>query len=265
MYGPAIAQTRSRLNATTTPIGDHASVNMTLHMSPIRHFRALVRSNQAAERASMDTVSAAAWRARSPLPTTAPAFTGACGCCGTIGDLWPARDAISRNFTAYDQWTHPAHPWLCAACTWTFTDPDLRTIPHLIVDPDQLQPLTTTDAFQLLAAGPLGLHQAVVVPLRPGRRHLMPIARWAHVCTDTGCLPWTPADAHLLTTYAWLRRLGFSPAELAQSAPAYPTLRRRPAAERGHILTTWQQLNPWRCPDSLWLPLASRITKEESR
>lgn len=211
----------------------------------------------------MDTVSATAWRAHTQLPAIPAATTGTCGCCGTPGDLWPAHDAISRNFTAYDQWTHPAHPWLCAACTWTFTNPTLRTTAHLVTTPDQLQPLTPTDAFHLLASGPLAPHQAVVVPLRPGRRHLLPTARWAHVCTDTGPLPWTPADAHLLTTYAWLRHLGFSPTDLTQPAPAYPALHAHPPHERDHILTTWQHLDPWRCPDSPWLPLASRITKEE--
>ncbi|WP_394277265.1 hypothetical protein [Luteococcus sp.] len=234
-------------------------------MSPIGRCAALVHSNHHPGGTAIDTVSAAAWRAHSPMPATAPATTGACGCCGGLGDLWPAREAISRNFTAYDQWTHPAQPWLCAACTWTFTDRDLRTLPHLITTPHQIRSLTTADAFHLLAAGPLGPHQAVVIPLRPGRRHLLPTARWAHVCTDTGCLPWPPADAHLLTTYAWLRRLGFSPTDIANPAPAYPTLRRHPAPERGRILATWQHLDPWRSPDSPWLPLASCITKEEAR
>lgn len=205
-----------------------------------------------------------AWQAAgSPCPMTPATGPSLCGCCGTTAETWPAKKAISRNFTGYDHWARPAHPWLCAACTWSYTDPALRDHPHLLTRTPPAITQTSLDTIaNRLCQGPLTSDSALVVPLRPRRRHLLPHAAWGRISLDTATIPWTARDATLMSDYRWLRRQGFSATHITARAPDFTQLQRCPAQTRSQILSTWQRLHAWRCPDSPWLALASRITQE---
>ena len=206
-------------------------------------------------------VVAAAWAANPPPPPPPPP-QGHCGRCGQTQPVWPAHQALSPNFSAYDTWTSPSHRWLCAACTWAYTTPALRSTTHRITTTATLQSLTRTQALDLLRSHPLTSDEALVMPLRPGRRHLLPTAPWGHITTDPGPIPWTSTDTHLLTEYAALRQRGFTPADLASRAPDFKRLQRCGGPDLAGTLNLWKRLDPWRCPDSPWLAIASHVTKE---
>lgn len=212
----------------------------------------------------MGEIGAVAWRAAgSPLPDHPDLGTGCCSCCAATATIWPATVAISRNFTGYDQWIHPAGTTLCAPCTWTYRCPALRSQAHQVDHhPEACNPLDLPSVLHQLAAGPMPSHRALVVPLHPGRRHLVPIATWGHVTTESGPLPWRCDDVEILSHYVWLRSQGFPAAALQQRAPTYQHLRRLAPPHQAQTLTLWRRLDPWRIPDSPWLALASRITKE---
>jgi hypothetical protein len=81
----------------------------------------------------------------------------------------------------------------------------------------------------------VGTDTAVVVPLRPGRKHLLPDARWDTATVDDAQLIWTSVDAHRLAVMRRLRAHGFSESMLCDDSPAYlaglpPTSGRRSSA-----------------------------------
>lgn len=210
----------------------------------------------------MTAVTHAAWQAtRPPMPATAR--HGTCGKCGTPDQpLVAAAQAISKSFTAYDSWRHPHQPWLCPSCTWGYTNQHLRTEPHLVTLNPPTCTLSPTDQLHaLLTSGALSPTTAVVLPMRPGRRHLMPVAEWGRITIDTGPTPWSSHDAALLTTYTTLRRQGFTPPALALPAADFRTLRR--CSDPGAVMRDWALLAPWRRPDSPWIAIAAKLTKED--
>lgn len=203
----------------------------------------------------------AAWLGTGAPTTGTNADEGPCARCGLAGELVPTRSVISKSFTSFDGWSDPAGPGLCPACTWGHSSAALRSVPHLVTrEPTALRKLTKQEAGTLLRAGDLGPGRALVVPLRPGRKHVLPTAIWGRVSIDDIHLPWRAQDAELLTLILELRADGFGTRMLSEPAPPFRVLQAIPSVKWQRILHIWDQLAPWRAPDNPWLPLALHLT-----
>lgn len=177
----------------------------------------------------------------------------------------PTRDVVSATFTGYDGWQRPAGEALCPACTWGYTGAGLRASAHLVEGhPPGLAALTRAGLLALLLAGMVPGDRAVVVPLRPGRKHLLPVARWGMVTLDNTWVRWGAGDAGRLSTMLWLRSLGFGSRQLLSPAPAYPVLARHPAGMVRAVLAAWAALDVWRTGDNPWLALAVHASTPEA-
>lgn len=171
------------------------------------------------------------------------------------------RSVISKSFTGFDGWVSPAGSHLCGACRWSYTDPGLRRVPHLITrEPAGIREQTLAQVQELLGRGAVGGAIALVVPLRPGRKHILPDASWGRVNIDNAQLSWTVQDAGRLQAMVELRAMGFGTRMLCSPTPAYPVLRSLPAESWARVLQLWDQVEPWRTSDNPWLDLAVRIT-----
>lgn len=201
-----------------------------------------------------------AWRANgSPAVVSTPpaAALGPCSRCSTEDRLAPTLSVVSRNFSSYDGWADPSGPGLCRACTWAYRNPMLRTVPHLIVRwPELLQPLDCAGLSAVLDR-PVDANSAVVVPLRPGRKHVVSGASWGHVVTDDQLLTWGSLDVARLHLVRTLRESGFSAADLHQPAPPYPMVTQLDPAQLAWVLDAWEELRPWRSRPA-WLQVAVR-------
>lgn len=206
-----------------------------------------------------------AWRAAG-APTHAGPEVGVGGCarCGSWGMLTATRAVVSKAFTAFDTWTDPSAAGLCTICTWGYSTTKLRSHPHLIGQNQTMVRLTRPALAELLTAGAMAVDRALVVPLLPGRKHLLPDAPWGRVTVDDIHLPWSAGAAAATAAAVRLRLHGFGSRMLTQSAPPWHALRRRPAHEWTGILHDWSQLDPWR-PRSPWLDLALYATLKETR
>lgn len=181
-------------------------------------------------------------------------------CSDTDGAGAPAGTVVSGVFTSHDSWHDPTGAWLCAACVWGYRTSRLRLVPHLVTaDPPGLDALTFAAVAERLTRGPVAAGSALTVPLRPGRKHLMPAACWGRVTVDDTALAWTVADAARLAATIRLRTAGFTSRQLAQPAPAWPVLRRLTGALRADVATDWEALRPWRTSPP-WLNLAVAVT-----
>lgn len=205
----------------------------------------------------MDVLSCA-WVANGAPPAPNASQWGRCARCSRAAALTATRQVVSKAFTALDQWAEPAGFGLCATCSWSYTTPMLRSQPHLVTQHPTMTVLGLAQVYQLLASQPLEPTTALVVPLRPGRKHLLPQATWGRVTIDNIALPWSVGEVWLLGLVGQLRRLGFGSQMIAQPAPAWPVLRRHPQNLWPDIQSAWSELNPWR-PQSPWLELALHL------
>lgn len=203
-------------------------------------------------------VVAVAWRAvGSPKAGPAVGREGICARCGVTDDLTPLRAVVSRNFTGYDDWRYPWRDGLCRACSWAYQAPLLRSLPHLVVRcPELLMPLSSSELGTALAR-PLAEDTAVVVPLRPGRKHVVSGAMWGHVVTDDALLSWTSGDVARLRVVDELRAAGFPASSLLQPAPPYQALQALPPHRYPEVLDWWAALQPWRDKPA-WLQVACK-------
>jgi hypothetical protein len=165
---------------------------------------------------------------------------------------------VSRVFTAFDDWHNPSASGLCPACTWGYRAPGLRSRAHLVTEAPQLRQLTHRGLQQLLAAA-VPAHVALIVPLRPGRKHLVPEARWGRVTVEDTQLSWGAADATRLAVVRRLRAAGFGPRMLTDPAPSWSVLRHLPPADRADTLRDWAALDGWRRRRP-WLEVALHAT-----
>lgn len=203
----------------------------------------------------MTTVLRAAWRAAgSPSPQSADTV-GPCARCGAQGPL--AKSSVSKTFTAYDDWGRPGAHGTCAACTWGFTTPGLRQHPHLITA--NSVECVGRDHLGARLLSPVGPGQAFAVPLRPGRKHVLPAAQWGRVTTEMAALGWGSTEAARLSTVFQLRQLGATAPSLFAPAPPFTLLRDR-TTDAARVMDLWQQLRPWR-PDTPWLYLAVYVAR----
>ena len=194
----------------------------------------------------MDVLTAAWTAAGRPLPAV-PAGAGRCARCSTSSTgLTPVRQVLSTSFTGYDTWDDPGRGGLCPACTWGHTTPALRaTAHHLTRTGPRLRPLSRPALAARLGA-PLSCDEALVVPLRPGRKHLLPDATWGRITLDDLTLPWTPQDVIRLQAVRRLRQAGFGSRMLTAPAPAWTVVHRLPAARRTAVMDDWSRLQVWR-------------------
>ncbi len=207
------------------------------------------------------TVLTTAWRAAGAPLRDDIAIAGRCARCGRPAELSPARKVISKSFTGYDDWVDPSGPGLCATCCWAYSTDTLRLSAHLVTaDPIALVELPRFEVGKRLQQGALTPGCAVVVPLRPGRKHVMQAAEWGRVTIEDTQLPWSGDDAARLRTVAQLREMGFGSRMLAAAAPAFAQLRRLPEEQWPQVMAWWSELAPWRTPDSPWLALALHVT-----
>lgn len=205
----------------------------------------------------MDVVGAA-WRAAGAPVSSLPVSThGLCARCGSAAPLVATRRVVSEVFTGFDEWASPTGFGLCPACVWGYRHSRLREVAHLVAA-RALKELTLPQVGRLLTeAVPPGV--AVVVPLRPGRQHLLPKAAWGMVTTEQGGLSWTAADGYRLGVLRRLRAAGVGSRMFAEQTPPWNVLRRLPAARQQEVMADWAVLAPWR--DSVaWLDLAVRVT-----
>ncbi|SED97468.1 hypothetical protein [Rhodococcus koreensis] len=198
--------------------------------------------------AERDVVWAAYTAAEGAVDAIEPADRASgCARCGrATTEMTPVGQVISRRFTGFESWTNLAGRHLCRVCVWVYRNRALRADAHIITrDPATLTPADPALLHRVLSA-PVGADTAVIVPLRPGRKHLLPDACWGRVTVDDAGLKWTAADADRLAVMRRLLGQGFSEVMLRQGTPAYPVLSRLPADEWPRVLDDWCRLGPWR-------------------
>jgi hypothetical protein len=207
----------------------------------------------------VDVVSAAWAAAGRPQPHPSPGRTAPCARCARPGALTPVTEVVSRKFTGWDGWADLASPGLCPPCTWAYRTKELRTSPAIITAaPLRLEQPALACVARILAAR-LPARTAVLVPLHPGRKHLLPSASWGTITTGEATFGWTAGDADRLQALTRLRHDGFGTRMLARPAPAYAVLRRLADTRRGPALDDWTALRPWR-ERRPWLTLALCLT-----
>ena len=181
---------------------------------------------------------------------------GSCARCGHEDQLKATRAVVSKNFTGFDRWSDVRGRGLCSVCAWGYTAEGLREHPHLVLSSGTLQRLSGA-ALHMLLGRPLNCEQAIIVPLRAGRQHLVPEALWGRVTMDHAALTWTVRDVERLTAVRRLLDAGFGSRMLEEPAPAYGVVRRLERADLEQVLSDWAVVEPWRCRP-LWLGVAVR-------
>lgn len=167
-----------------------------------------------------------------------------CSRCGRRGCATvPSRQVVSRKFTAYDDWAQPGGE-LCQVCAWGLGGAGLRSS-ILAIEPGQIRELDSSTLAELLSH-PVDDRTAVVLPLRPGRKHLVPAARWGHVVVDDVAVRWGGPEVILRAEMAWLRARDFSVAMIHDGNLDAGLLRRIPTDELADILESLERVRRWR-------------------
>lgn len=203
----------------------------------------------------------AAWIGSGSPKLGADCGQGTCARCGQEDALVPVATAISKAFTGFDGWRDVTGSGLCPACAWGHSTVALRSSAHAVRrNPPRLAAQTRSQVAEVLLAGALEADVAMVVPLRAGRKHVLPAANWGRVNVDDAQLAWTAQEARLLAMVVELRRAGFGTRMLREPAPPFPALSKLPRHRWGPVLDAWDQLVGWRSPDNPWLALALHVT-----
>ena len=198
-----------------------------------------------------------AWQAAGATQPDGDGQQGECARCGREAALMAVRAVISDQFTGFDSWLSPGRGGLCPACVWGYTTPSLRLNAQLVNRATGTY--TVVDRGEVgdyLSEGGLSADVALVVPLRPGRKHVLPEAVWGRVCTENAQVGWTTRDCARLEQVRWLRGCGFGPRMLTEAAPAWSVLRRVDQKLWAQVLRAWDELAVWRIEDSPWLAVA---------
>lgn len=195
----------------------------------------------------MDVLTAAWVGAGSPTPH-ATSLTGDCSHCGSAtswsrcGPWCPSSSPDSTDgptprveACARDAPGGTPQPSCALEHTWS---PETR----------QAWPLDRAGVAALLRSGPLGTDSALVVPLRPGRKHLLPMATWGRVAVEDVDLGWNHQELARLRQIDRLRALGFGSRMLTAAAPPFQVMRTLTPEQFPQVLDAWSQLEPWRQP-----------------
>ena len=208
----------------------------------------------------MDVLTAAWVGAGSPTPLPST-LTGQCSHCGAHDHLAPVRSVVSKQFTGFDGWANPSGRGVCPMCAWGYSTAELRAGAHLITrKPASLISLGRAGVADFLRSGPLNAGSALVVPLRPGRKHLLPAAVWGRVSIEDVDLAWSHQEVHLLRQLDQLRDLGFGSRMLTAAAPPFHVMKNLTQEQFQQALQAWDQLEPWRQQGNPWMALAVHVT-----
>ncbi|QHE73545.1 hypothetical protein GFS60_07205 (plasmid) [Rhodococcus sp. WAY2] len=153
---------------------------------PLQHRRERATVPAMTITAVIDVASAAYTVAEGLAEVTTPddRVTGCARCGRHTVVMTPVGQVVSRRFTGYESWTNLACRYLCAVCVWVYRHRPLRTDAHIVTrDPVTLRPANPALLHQVLSTT-IDADTAVIVPLRPGRKHLFPDARWGQVTVD---------------------------------------------------------------------------------
>lgn len=184
---------------------------------------------------------------------TAPAPTaGQCGRCGAHGPTVTSSRIVSERFTEFDTWPFGSRR-LCVPCAWAYSH-KLATQPAmLITTTTTTQYANGADLAPALTKGALQSTEAVMVPGRQRRRHVLPTTRWGHLNTDRVAIPWDETAARRLTDQVWLRvTIGAAWTQLAAPAPPASLLTAQPGEVWPRIVAAWESLQVWRTIPPLW-------------
>ena len=178
---------------------------------------------------SAGDVVAAAYTVVTRLRSPASTLPGAdrCARCGVPGEaMTSVGQVVSNRFTGYHGWRSPRSAVLCDPCSWGYRHWPLRTDIHLVRrDQPVLETLTDSGLAAVLSA-PVPADVAVIVPARPGRKHLFPDAVWGHVTAADIHLRWgTLPEVQILAAMTRLRAAGFTEQNLRAAAPPFVVLR----------------------------------------
>lgn len=203
----------------------------------------------------------AAGRPRPACSGPGGGFSGVCARCGAEGEeLVPTSRVVSDRFTDYDQWADPSGAGLCPACTWAYREARVRAEAHSVSRVPAALTFLTAAALGQLLCRPVEPDVAVAVPLRPGRKHVLPAAAFGRVCVDGTLLSWSTADCERLDAMSQLRAAGVSTRALAQTSPPWPVVRGLGLEARDLLLRRWAALDPWRRA-APWFDLGVAATK----
>lgn len=210
-----------------------------------------------------ETVLDVAWVAAGS-PAAGAVEAGTCARCGTTGKVVALGTVVSKNYTDFEGWIDATSKAVCSTCSWALSNGDLRRVPH-IVQPGVCSSADLAEVRDLLAAGELPADAAVIVPLRPGRKHLLPRARWGCVTSDDLTMRWSAQDAHRLRQMAQLRAWGFTTVELKAAAAPFEAIRRVDVNLWSLVLDTWEDLAPWRQGRRPWMSLGLKVSIVEEK
>ncbi|MFF0818621.1 hypothetical protein ACFYVR_26260 [Rhodococcus sp. NPDC003318] len=174
--------------------------------------------------------------------------------------MTPVGRVVSRRFTGFGSWLDRGGRALCEACAWVYSMRSLRVVAHRIArNTYVLSELDSQALYEVLSA-PIGVDVAVVVPLVPGRKHVLPDAQWGRVAVDELALDFTAADRDRLAAMSRLQAAGFTEAALVRPAPDHRTMTRIPSERWPAVLADWDALAPWRAA-APWWHLGIRATR----
>lgn len=196
-------------------------------------------------------VARAAWVASGSPELGERSTTDRCARCGRGEVAVTVRATVARTFTDFDRWSAPSGRRLCSGCAWVYRTRALRTGIHRVSTAPTLEVLTPTELARSLQS-PTTDSVAIVLPLRPGRKHVIAQARWGHVCIEDLQLRWTSTSVVRLAAMTRLRDAGFTVRELMSPAPAHSTLMTLPATSWAAVFADWDTLGAWRSSPPHW-------------
>lgn len=212
----------------------------------------------------MDVVPTAWLASGQPSPDGLPMpLSGQCARCGAGGPIWSTAYVVSKNFTGWDGWRDPAGSGLCQACAWAYRDSALRSHVLHITRAPSVKSLSSPALLELLKH-PVTADTALAVPLRRGRKHVLPSAAWGRICVDDTTISWSAADRERLIAFCRLRRRGFTVEMIRREAPPYRQVATLTASALKSVMSDWTAVAGWR-HRSPWFNLAAIATQEVER
>lgn len=196
-----------------------------------------------------------------PETVTPVATAAGCARCGAqTAVMTPVGQVVSRRFTGYEGWGDPSSSQLCSVCVWLYRHRPLRHKAYVVTrDPDALR-VAPPAVLRTILGAPIEANTAVIVPLVPGRKHILPQAQWGHVSVDDTTLVWRQADASRLGALARLRDAGFSESAAAADAPKFTALQKIPRPRWQEVFDDWAIVEPWRSAKP-WMEVGLRACR----
>ena len=181
-----------------------------------------------------------------PGATAGTSNAGCARCRKQTAVMTPVGQVVSRRFTGYEGWRDPGASRLCAVCVWMYRHRPLRHEAWIVTRDPQAMRVASPEVLRTILSSLIESDPALLVPLVPGRKHILPQAHWGVVTTDDTALRWTQEDAIRLDALDRLRSAGFSEAAVAAAAPAFAALRAVPRPLWQGVFDDWAAIAPWR-------------------